>query len=82
MGRIKQSSLKRIANELMKNYGEEFTTEFETNKAKVQEHSDVSSKKIRNRIAGYTVRVMKQKEEEESKKEEGVESAELDKENE
>ena len=72
MGRIKQSSLKRIANELMQNYGEEFTTEFEANKAKVQEHSDVRSKKIRNRIAGYTVRVMKRKEEEKRKENEDI----------
>jgi len=61
MGRIKQTSLKRVANELMENYGGEFAADFETNKAKVQEHSDVRSKKIRNRIAGYTVRVIKQK---------------------
>jgi|CryGeyStandDraft_6_1057127.scaffolds.fasta_scaffold194981_2 small subunit ribosomal protein S17e len=65
MGRIKQASLKRVANELMKNYGDEFATEFDSNKEKVQEHSDVKSKRIRNRIAGYTVRVMKKKEEEE-----------------
>lgn len=76
MGRIKQASLKRIADELMENYPEEFVTEFETNKAKVQEHSDVKSKRIRNRIAGYTVRVMKQKEEEERKEKESAEQNE------
>ena len=73
MGRIKQSSLKRTANELMKNYGEEFTPEFETNKAKVQEHCDVKSKKTRNRIAGYISRLIKQEEEEKRKENEGME---------
>lgn len=54
----------------MKNYSEEFTTEFDSNKEKVQEHSDIKSKRIRNRIAGYTVRV-KRKEEEEARRERG-----------
>ena len=61
MGRIKQDYLKRIANGLMKEYGEEFNTEFENNKVKVQEFSTVTSNVIRNKIAGYITRVMKQK---------------------
>ena len=60
MGRIKQDYLKRIANGLMKEYSEEFNTEFENNKVKVQEFSTVTSNVIRNKIAGYITRVMKQ----------------------
>lgn len=61
MGRIKQTYLKRIANGLMKEYGEEFSIDFNNNKVKVQEFSDVKSNVIRNKIAGYITRVMKQR---------------------
>lgn len=61
MGRIKQTYLKRIANGLMKEYGDEFSVDFDNNKGKVQEFSDVKSNVIRNKIAGYITRVMKQK---------------------
>ncbi|PKP54451.1 MAG: 30S ribosomal protein S17e [Candidatus Altiarchaeales archaeon HGW-Altiarchaeales-3] len=72
MGRIKQASLKRVANDLMENYGGEFTTDFDTDKFKVQEHTDVRSKKIRNRIAGYIVKVTRNKEAEERKEQESL----------
>jgi len=44
---------------LMKEYADEFTADFEENKKKVQELSNVESKPIRNKIAGYITRVMK-----------------------
>ena len=59
MGRIKQTYLKRVADRLMKEYADEFTADFEENKKKVQELSNVESKSIRNKIAGYITRVMK-----------------------
>jgi len=59
MGRIKQIFLKRTAEELIKEYKDEFNTDFENNKKKVQELSNIESKKIRNKIAGYITRVMK-----------------------
>lgn len=59
MGRIKQTYLKRIAEKLMKEYEDEFSTDFEENKKKVQELSDVESKPIRNKIAGYITRAVK-----------------------
>ncbi|MEA3255404.1 MAG: 30S ribosomal protein S17e [Candidatus Altiarchaeota archaeon] len=61
MGRIKQTYLKRIANSLMKEYDSEFSVDFNNNKKKVQEFSDVKSNVIRNKIAGYITRVMKQR---------------------
>lgn len=60
MGRIKQTYLKRVAEKLLGGYREEFGKDFEVNKKKVNEHSDVKSKSIRNKIAGYITRVMKQ----------------------
>jgi small subunit ribosomal protein S17e len=61
MGRIKQTYLKRVAKNLMAEYPGEFSTDFDMNKKKVSEFSTVQSKSIRNKIAGYLCRVMKQK---------------------
>lgn len=61
MGRIKQFYLKRIADRLMTEYSDEFSTSFENNKKKVQELTDGTSKVIRNKIAGYITRVIKHK---------------------
>lgn len=61
MGRIKQTYLKRLAEKLLKEYGEEFSTDFENNKKKVSEHSNAGGTAIRNKIAGYIARVMKNK---------------------
>ncbi|ODS42768.1 MAG: 30S ribosomal protein S17e [Candidatus Altiarchaeales archaeon IMC4] len=60
MGRIKQTSLKRVAKELLKEYDAEFSSEFETNKKAVGQFSTVQSKSVRNKIAGYITRVKKQ----------------------
>ena len=59
MGRIKQTYLKRIANELLEKYKGEFGKDFQKNKEKVQELSTVKSKSIRNKIAGYITKVVK-----------------------
>jgi len=59
MGRIKQTYLKRIANELLEKYKEDFGKDFQKNKEMVQELSTVKSKSIRNKIAGYITKVMK-----------------------
>ncbi|MFH1402739.1 MAG: 30S ribosomal protein S17e [Candidatus Altiarchaeota archaeon] len=66
MGRIKQTYLKRIAGKLLKDRGEIFNTEFEHNKKAVQENTDITSKSIRNKIAGYVTRVVKNRAKEES----------------
>lgn len=61
MGRIKQTYLKRVAEKLVKEYPDTFTTDFQDNKRKVQSHTDITSKSIRNKIAGYLTKKMKQK---------------------
>ncbi len=61
MGRIKQSSQKSLANKLMIGYGEEFSTDFNKNKEGVKKFSNVGSKTVRNKIAGYISKVMKQR---------------------
>ena len=59
MGRIKTTLIKRNAKELMKLYGDKFSTIFEENKKKVEELVDVKSKKLRNIMAGYITRLKK-----------------------
>ena len=63
MGRIKTKLIKRLTFELVKNYRERFTKEFEPNKKAVEELLSESSKKIRNAVAGYLTRLMKHTEE-------------------
>ncbi len=61
MGRIKTVLVKRIAEKLVKVHGQEFTSEFEKNKALVEKYTNVTSSKMRNIIAGYTARLVKLK---------------------
>jgi len=63
MGNIKQTFIKRTARELFDRYPNEFTREFEHNKGKVAELTNVTSKTIRNRIAGYITKLVRMKEE-------------------
>lgn len=61
MGRIKTLLSKRIAKKLVKVHGNEFTSEFSKNKALVEKYTNVTSAKMRNIIAGYTARLVKQR---------------------
>ena len=56
MGNIRPTYIKRVAIELAKQYPNEFTADYEHNKKKVSELTDVSSILMRNRIAGYVTR--------------------------
>lgn len=44
---------KRLADEILKKYPKKFTTDFEENKNLVEEVVIISSKTIRNKLAGY-----------------------------
>ena len=61
MGRIKTMLVKSIAKKLIKEHGQKFTSEFDKNKELVEKYTNVSSAKMRNIIAGYTARLVKQK---------------------
>ena len=61
MGRIKTKQIKSIAKKLIKLHAQEFTPEFEKNKELVEKYTTVPSSKMRNTIAGYTARLVKQK---------------------
>lgn len=62
LGNIRQTFIKNIAIELTKKYPDQFKSDdFQHNKLKVAELSDVSSKLLRNRIAGYVTRYLSSK---------------------
>ena len=61
MGRIKTLLVKRIALKLVKIHAKEFTSSFEKNKEFVNRYTNVVSHKIRNTIAGYTARLVRQR---------------------
>ena len=60
MGNIRPTYIKRVALELLKKFPGEFTDDFEHNKKKVAELTDVRFIMMRNRIAGYVTRYRKQ----------------------
>jgi len=51
--------VKRLARELLAKYPDKFTADFETNKKLVAELTDITSKRFRNRVAGYITRLVK-----------------------
>ena len=59
MGRIKTIMIKNIGEKLYKEHKNEFTTDFEKNKEIVKKYVDISSKKLRNIVAGYVTRLKK-----------------------
>ena len=61
MGRIKTMLIKNIAKRLIKEHPQDFSPEFDKNKELVNKYTNVTSTKIRNSIAGYTARLVKQR---------------------
>ena len=59
MGRVRTSSVKRAAEELVAEFPNQFTDKFEDNKKKVSELAEVGTKKLRNMIAGYITKKVK-----------------------
>ncbi|ABR55344.1 30S ribosomal protein S17E [Methanococcus vannielii SB] len=60
MGRIRQTFIKRTGEELIEKFAGKFTSDFEANKKAVEEVARISTKTLRNRIAGYiTAKVKK-----------------------
>jgi len=60
MGRIKTSSVKNIARELLEKYPERFSTDFEKNKKALAELAEFESKRTRNIVAGFITALKKQ----------------------
>lgn len=62
MGNIRPTYIKRVAYELLRNHPHRFNEDFEHNKQRVEELTDVTSSTMRNRIAGYVTRLKKTQE--------------------
>ena len=57
MGKMRTEQVKRIARELLDRYPNKFSTDFEKNKQFVTELTNITSTKLRNRVAGYAARL-------------------------
>jgi small subunit ribosomal protein S17e len=57
LGKVRTEQVKRIARELLDRYPNKFSTDFEKNKQFVTELTNISSTKLRNRVAGYAARL-------------------------
>ena len=58
MRNLTPAFVKRIALELIEKFPEEFTDDFEKNKMLVERLTTISTKNLRNRVAGYITRLM------------------------
>jgi len=59
MGRILHGKFRRIAEEILKKYGEFFTTDYLKNRKILEVVANIPSKRLRNMIAGYITRKVK-----------------------
>ncbi len=60
-GKVQIELEKILARELMERFPDKFTTDFENNKKLVESLTNISSKKLRNRVAGYITQLQNQK---------------------
>lgn len=57
MGKVKPECIKKLSRKLVERFPDRFNSDFENNKRIVDALTDVSSSKIRNRVAGYVTRL-------------------------
>ncbi|MFW9934494.1 MAG: 30S ribosomal protein S17e [Promethearchaeota archaeon] len=58
MGKVRTVLVKRLSRELVERYPDSFSTDFDQNKEVVDELLTNTTKRLRNRIAGYVTRLM------------------------
>lgn len=58
MGKVKTEQIKNLGKELMKRFPEKFSRNFNENKIMVDELTEGTSTKVRNRVAGYLTRTV------------------------
>merc|ERR1712130_340912 len=59
MGRVRTKTVKKSAKVVIERYYPKLTLDFETNKRICDEVAIIASKRLRNKIAGYTTHLMK-----------------------
>ncbi len=58
MGKVRPDQIKKAAREILTQYHERFTANFEENKKILGQVAHVYSPRMKNRIAGYITRLM------------------------
>jgi small subunit ribosomal protein S17e len=58
VGSIRQTYIKSTVDALIRQYPDEFGTDFEANKEKVEKLASIQTKEVRNHIAGYVTKKM------------------------
>jgi len=58
LGNVKPAYIKKLALQLVEKFPDKFTDDFEKNKILVEKLTTISTKNMRNRIAGYIARIM------------------------
>eukprot|EP00698_Gefionella_okellyi_P026060 TRINITY_DN981_c0_g1_i2.p1 TRINITY_DN981_c0_g1~~TRINITY_DN981_c0_g1_i2.p1 ORF type:complete len:166 (+),score=48.23 TRINITY_DN981_c0_g1_i2:60-557(+) len=59
MGRIRTKTVKKASRQVVEKYYPRLTLDFQTNKKLVEEVAIIASKRLRNKIAGFTTHLMK-----------------------
>ena len=59
MGKVRPDHIKNLARKLIERFPNRFDCDFENNKKMVDTLTNVTSTKIRNRVAGYITRLVK-----------------------
>ncbi len=59
MGRVRPHYIKRLARDLVEKHNDKFGAEFDENKEALKDMDYFESSHVRNRVAGYMVRVVK-----------------------
>jgi small subunit ribosomal protein S17e len=77
MGKVRVGKIKIVARKLVETYPNVFTTDFKTNKELVCKYSNIRSKHLRNRVAGYITRLLMAKKKLEEKRLEESKGSEL-----
>ena len=59
MGRVRTKTVKKASRVIIEKYYNRLTMDFDTNKRMVEEIAIIQSKRLRNKIAGFTTHLMK-----------------------
>jgi small subunit ribosomal protein S17e len=59
MGNIRPNYIKSLAQQLLETHGDAFSIDFAANKDNATKYTNIESKVIRNRVAGYLVRALR-----------------------
>jgi len=59
MGKVRPDYIKKLARRIVDRFPKSFNSDFENNKRMVDTSADVTSAKIRNRVAGYVTKLAK-----------------------